>query len=230
MINLATGRTFLIINTQWVCLSQKGTEWWHFEVLRYREELKDRYGGVLSFNHYFLSLFEYYGNSLCRSWRCGFGRCCGATRRGAAGEAENDTYEAPGWVTSGDRHPALRLETAPGPPRSSAWLHPHCVPPIRLLRRPVGRRRARVPGSIAARGNDVGEPTQALSPLAKLNWGTTNLLAMIPWQAIVDFFRLSEKVEDDGVVPSEPVSTRSRWSLLLSLFPCYWSPCLLRLC
>ena len=34
---------------------------------------------------------------------------------------------------------------------------------------------------------------------------TTNLLAMILWQAIVDFFRLS-KVEDDAV-PSEPVST-----------------------
>ena len=63
VINLATGQTFLIINTQWVCLS-KWHEWWHFEVPRYREELKDRFGGVLSFNHYFLSLFEYYGNSL----------------------------------------------------------------------------------------------------------------------------------------------------------------------
>ena len=63
VINLATGQTFLIINTQWVCLS-KWHEWWQFEVPRYREELKDRFGGVLSFNHYFLSLFEYYGNSL----------------------------------------------------------------------------------------------------------------------------------------------------------------------
>ena len=31
----------------------------------------------------------------------------------------------------------------------------------------------------------------------------------------MDFFRLSEKTEDDGVVPSEPISTYSLWSLVL---------------
>ena len=101
MINLATGQTFLIINTQWVCLS-KWHEWWQFEVPRYREELKERYGGVLSFNHYFLSLFEYYGNSLLSLVPVWFRQMCAPTPPEVLREAEDDTYEAPGWVTSGE--------------------------------------------------------------------------------------------------------------------------------
>ena len=46
----------------------------------------------------------------------------------------------------------------------------------------------------------------------------TNLIAMIPWQAVVGLIRLSEKAEDDAVVPSEPVSTYSWWSLALCVF------------
>ena len=63
VMNVATGQVFTIIKIQWVCLS-KFHEWWEFEVPRYREELKARYGKVLSFAIYPLSLFEYFANSL----------------------------------------------------------------------------------------------------------------------------------------------------------------------
>ena len=63
VLHVPTGTTYTIIIVQWVCLS-KLHEWWEFEVPRYREELKARYGKVLSHNVYFLSLFEYFANSL----------------------------------------------------------------------------------------------------------------------------------------------------------------------
>ena len=216
VINLATGQTFLIINTQWVCLS-KWHEWWQFEVPRYREELKDRFGGVLSFNHYFLSLFEYYGNSLLSLVPLWFRQMCAPTPREVLREAEDDTYEAPGWVTSGEIViPLFGFQ----------WLWSATFIGLYILTMwaNVGFYAALWGGG--ARGSlaqlmlvaTMWENQGRAVGGGKAQFVTTNLLAMIPWQAIVDFFRLSEKVEDDGVVPSEPVSTRSRWSLALRVF------------
>ena len=217
VLHVPTGTTYTIILVQWVCLS-KFHEWWEFEVPRYREELKARYGKVLSFAIYPLSLFEYFANSLLSLVPSRLLQKLAPTPQEVLREADDDDdYEAPGWVTS------IEYEI---PHSGLGWLCSVTYFCLYLMTKwaTVGFYAALWGGGVRASMAQLllvaimrANQGRTISG-GKTNFMSTNLIAMIPWQAVVGLFRLSEKVEDDAVIPSERVSWYSRWSLALRVF------------
>ena len=216
---------------QWVCLS-KWHEWWEFEVPRYREELKDRYGGALSQRVYFLSSSSTSPTRSCRWFLCG---CCsgGADAEEVLREADDDDdYEAPGWVTSGVYEillPGLQLAVVRDVHRP---LRPHDVGPVGFYAALWG---GGARGSLAQyllvammwenQGRSVGG--------GKTHPWPSTCWAMIPWQAICrgfDYALRKGRGRRRGIAGTGigvfVVVASSVW--LLS--PCYWSPFLLHLC